>query len=175
MPPPEVLEVEDVQKIMRAAEAERNGALVPYLSLCVFAGLRPSEAEQVTWEMVNLKDGQIRLEGRITKTGKPRVVAVSDQLDAWLRSCEGKTFYADAHRLVFAAVRQKAGFGPGLKKWVPDVLRHSYISALLRKSKSYIEVAQQCGNSEKIIREHYEARVSTEYADKFFGIGPRGG
>lgn len=178
--PPAVLPVEDIVQLMRAAEAERDGALVPYLALCAFAGLRPTEAESVDWENINLADGQMVLPAAITKTGKRRVVQISDQLGAWLRAHQDKPFRPSGMRQIFEAVREKAGYSgrverEGLKKWVPDVLRHSYISALLRKSKSYIEVAQQCGNSEKIIREHYEARVSTEYADRFFGIGPRGG
>jgi integrase len=42
----------------------------------MFGGLRPFEAARLSWEQVNLVDGEIRLKGQQTKTGKGRIVEI---------------------------------------------------------------------------------------------------
>ena len=57
---------------------------MPYVALCLFGGLRPFEAARLTWDQVNLTDGEIRLKGTQTKTGKGRIVVIDKTLKAWL-------------------------------------------------------------------------------------------
>ncbi|MEI6074623.1 MAG: tyrosine-type recombinase/integrase [Verrucomicrobiota bacterium] len=68
----------------QAAETIKKGRSVPYVALCMFGGLRPTEAARLTWDQVNLKDGEIRLKGVQTKTGKGRIVVIDKTLKAWL-------------------------------------------------------------------------------------------
>ena len=60
---PVVLAVKECDALLRAAEAFEKGRLVPYVALCLFGGLRPFETARLTWEQVNLVDGEIRLKG----------------------------------------------------------------------------------------------------------------
>jgi len=180
-PPPSILTVDQCKKLLHAAETFNKGRLAPYVAVCLFAGLRPSEAGRLQWEQVNLKDGEIRLEANQTKTGCPRVVTINPTLKAWLEKYSGKEFYPANWRKHFDEVKKRAGFGtpdetdPKRKKLVPwpdDVMRHTAISHYFRNSGSYGLTAEQFGNSEAIIKKHYQGRVSTDDAKTFYAILP---
>ncbi len=165
---PAILTVDQCEKLLRAAEAFKTGKLVPYLAVTMFAGLRPTEAKRLTWAQINLEDGELRLEGRQTKTGRPRVVTIHPTLKAWLKAYQGTPFAPPGLEHAFRAQRRASGF----TKWVPYVLRHSAISYSFRQSGSYGLTAEQFGNSASIIKQHYQGRVSTEDAKRFYAIMP---
>lgn len=184
--PPSILTLDQCKAILDAAAAHRNGVLAPYVAVCLFGGLRPFEAARLTWKQVNLTDGEIRLEAWQTKTNRPRVVAIDQTLGAWLKAYEGVPFHPKNWRRHFDFVRALAGFGnperfrtktrkrfpAELKPWPDDVMRHTAISHYFRKSGSYGRTAEQFGNSEAIIKAHYQARVSTEETAKFYAMLP---
>jgi len=186
--PLSILTVAECEKLLRAAEKVRGGEIVPYLAVCLFAGIRPSEAGRLNWEQVNLKDGEIRLEAHQTKTGMARVFEIvptlqngrkahrgPDTLLRWLKAYKGKPFAPS--RRAFDAVKKSIGFaGRGddnLKPWPVDVLRHTAISHYFRLTGSYGKTAEQFGNSEQIIKAHYQGRVSSEDTEKFYAIMPK--
>lgn len=178
---PAVLSLEECESLLKAAQTHRGGRLVPYVAVCLFSGLRPFEAARLTWDDVNLKDRQISLAGNQTKTGSPRVVAICDTLGAWLESAKGKEFYPSNWRKDFDEVKQAAGFSgrkegeQNLKPWPEDVMRHTAISHYFRKTGSYGQTAEQFGNSEAIIKNHYQARVSSEDTKAFYALMPKKG
>jgi integrase len=145
----------------------------------VFGGLRPFEAARLTWEQVNLVDGEIRLKGTQTKTGKGRVVVIEKTLKAWLgRYRKGGEIHRSKYDLELKGLRANIGYGPkteknpALKPWVPDVLRHTAISHYFRHTGSYGRTAEQFGNSEGIIKKHYQGRVSSADTKKFYALRP---
>lgn len=174
--PISILPVKDCQKLLRAAAP---AGLAPYVAVCLFGGLRPFEARRLTWQAVNLKDREIRLEANQTKTGTARVVAICDTLHAWLKAHKDKAFYPANWRRKFDGVKLKAGYGtpdeekPKLKSWPSDVMRHTAISHYFRKTGSYGQTAEQFGNSEAIIKAHYQGRVSSADAKKFYALRPK--
>ena len=178
---PIVLAVEECERLMRAAEALEGGKLVPYVALCLFGGLRPFEAARLTWEQVNLGDKEIRLRGQQTKTGKGRIVEICPTLKAWLSRYKG---IDDIHRPAFdlelRELRASIGYGepskekPDLKPWVPDILPHTAISHYFRATGSYGRTAEQFGNSEGIIKRHYQSRVSSKDTKRFYALRPAG-
>jgi integrase len=177
---PEVLPLKDCTKLMREAERYEKGRLAPYLALCLFGGLRPHEAARVTWDQVNLTDGEIRLKGAQTKTGKGRIVTICPTLKAWLKRYRRTgEIYRPAYDLELRQVREQVGYGPKteakphLKAWVPDILRHTAISHYFRHTGSYGQTAEQFGNSEAIIKKHYQGRVSSEDTKKFYALRPQ--
>jgi integrase len=177
---PVVLAVPECEALLRAAEKYEDGKLVPYLALCMFGGLRPAEAERMTWDQVNLTDGEIRLKGSQTKTGKGRIVAIDRTLKAWLRRYRKvDEIYRASYELELRHVRAQIGYGPKteaqphLKPWVPDVLRHTAISHYFRLTGSYGRTAEQFGNSEGIIKKHYQGRVSSADTKRFYALRPQ--
>jgi integrase len=153
--------------------------MVPYVALCLFGGLRPYEAARLTWDQVNLADKEIRLRGQQTKTGKGRMVVICPTLKAWLTRYKGQDeVYRPSFDLELRQVRKSIGYGeptevsPDLKPWVPDILRHTAISHYFRATGSYGRTAEQFGNSESIIKKHYQSRVSSKDTKRFYALRP---
>lgn len=75
-------------------------------------------------------------------------------------------------------VRAGLGYGeptkeqPDLKPWVPDVLRHTAISHYFCATGSHGRTAEQFGNSEGIIKKHYQSRVSSKDTKRFYALRP---
>lgn len=163
-----VLTVAECKELLHAADTHKGGILAPYVAVCLFGGLRPFEAARLDWKQVNLADGEIRLERWQSKTGNGRIVKICPTLGAWLKAHKGKPFFPANWRKEFDAVRNTAG----LRTWAPDVLRHTAISHYFRQSGSYGFTAEQFGNSEAIIKAHYQGRVSSEDTKGFYAIRP---
>jgi integrase len=200
---PAILTVKECEALLRKAERFERGRLAPYVAVCLFGGLRPFEAARLTWDTVNLTDKEIRLEGEQTKTGRSRVVAICKTLGAWLKAYKDKSFFPPNWRRDLDAIKESAGLinretakskGTFQKKkkgklvqahrywkkitpvnWVPDIMRHTAISYYFRKTGSYGETAEQFGNSEAIIKNHYQGRVSTEDTKAFYALLPKKG
>ncbi len=178
---PKILSVAECDALLRSAERVANGAAVPWLAVCLFGGLRPdSEAKRLDWSLVNLDDGEIRILST-NKTERPRVVDMDRNLVAWLRAYKGLPFVFPQG--VMQRVKLAAGFGgkgkfmadgTPLKPWPADVLRHTAISHKWRQTGSYGLTAAWAGNSEAVIREHYQGRVTSEDAAKFYALMPSG-
>jgi integrase len=180
--PPAILTMSECADLLRAAVDYQNGKLVPYLAVCLFGGVRPTEAARLEWCQVNLADAELRLEANQTKMGRKqrrgRVMTINATLLAWLKEYKGQPFSPPNWRKGFDAVKRAAGFGtptkdhPDLKPWPDDVLRHTAISHFFRATGSYGLAAEQFGNSEAIIKKHYQGRVSTTETEKFYQLTP---
>jgi len=133
----------------------------------------------VTWDQINLADCELRLRSGQTKTGTGRTVQICPTLRAWLRRYKGvDEIYRPYYDEKLREVRTGLGYGrptkenPDLKPWVPDVLRHTAISHYFRKTGSYGRTAEQFGNSESIIKKHYQSRVSSKETKRFYALRP---
>jgi integrase len=164
--PPAVLTVKQCKALLMEAAKVK---LAPYAAVCLFGGVRPFEASRLDWSAVNLKDREIRLEGNQTKTGRARVIAICDTLAEWLEAYKGQPFFPAGWHKQFRKVKAKAK----LKVWTVDVMRHTAISHYFRNCGSYGQTAEQFGNSEAIIKNHYQGRVSSDETKKFFAILPK--
>jgi integrase len=165
---PKILSLADCKALLDAAETYKDGLMAPYMAVCLFGGLRPTETERLNWAQVNLEDGEIPLTQDQTKTKRGRLVKICPTLAAWLKAHKGKPFYPANWRKEFDAVKLAAG----LKEWTPDVMRHTAISHYFRKTGSYGFTAEQFGNSEAVIKNHYQGRVSSEETKAFYQIMP---
>jgi integrase len=166
---PSIFTVDQCEALLRAAEAHKGGMLVPYVAVCLFAGLRPdSEAERITWKQVNLADGEITILPEMTKTGIPRTIKIEPTLSMWLSAYKGIEFYPSGWRKNFDKVKKAAG----IKKWIVDGMRHTAHSHYFRRCGSYGLTAEYFGNSEGIVRKNYVGRVSTEETERFYSILP---
>lgn len=175
---PEILSFELCEKLLRAAESFKDGMLVPYITLTMFCGLRPFEARRVKWDQVNLTDKEIRIEGTQSKIKRPRSVSLDKTELAWLRAHKDKPFGPKNLNKHFSTLIRSVGFdtGPDAKlRWTKDVLRHTAISHHFRSIGSYGKCAERFGNSEAIIKRHYQGRVTSDDTKKFYAILPKKG
>lgn len=194
---PAIMTVDECKKLVRAAEKLKGGALVPYVALALFAGLRPFELTRVTWDIINLVDGEIRLEATKTKTKKPRTITICKTLRAWLERYKDRELFPRNWRRDFDRLKAAAGYGgrewkteaktekgkkraakrkkAEVKSWVPDLMRHTSVSHYFRKTGSYGETAERFGNSEAIVKLHYQGRVTSQQTAEFYALRPSKG
>jgi hypothetical protein len=158
--------------IMTWAEENHGGALVPFIALCLFAGIRPDlyegEISKLEAKDVRLDTGVILIEPHVSKVRMKRSVTIQPNLAAWFRAYPLEEFPIMPY--AFRRLRLKFRKQFGLSH---DILRHTFISMFVGKFRSLGEAALQAGNSESIIRKHYLDLKSTAEAEQFFSILPK--
>lgn len=182
---PSVLSLGDCRKLLAGARDYKEGLLLPYVAISLFAGLRPTEIARLTWERVDLTEGTITLDGSMAKTRQRRIVKLPDNAIAWLLPLAPKhpVLVPAAFQVHFGRVKYAAGFNgkegtdgkngdPKLRPWVQDYMRHTAISMYLAKHKHEGEAATWAGNSPNVIHRHYKGLVKEAYATEYWSLTP---
>jgi integrase len=143
--------------------------MVPWFSLALFAGLRPEEADQVTWEKINLKAKTVIIDPHTTKIRNARTVHLEPVAVAWLKRGGDLPLTQVSRRRALRKVRDHMGW----EEWPKDILRHTCASHWIALKKSYGQVAIEMGNSERILRRHYRAEVAQADCNKFWSLVPK--
>ena len=164
------------EALMRHVE-EHAPAWCTYYAIALFTGIRP---DMRTGEMNKLarcierdglnhyhSNGCFHLTREITKDRSDRTVHIPSNLAAWLEK------YPPTPKNIRPGDYKDSA--PIRKKFhiAYDCLRHTAISAYVSMGHSYSEAADEFGNSEGIIREHYMNRMSRAEAEAFYQIMPR--
>jgi integrase len=171
----EILSVEAAAHLLRTAQASEQAASVaPYLAVSLFAGLRPGEAQQLTWDRIHFETSQIEVVKSTSKTKETRFVALEPLLVQWLlpyRQPQGKivgtNFVAD-----WKTVRERAGYNPASNPWPIDGLRHSYGSYWLATRQDRARLAEEMGNSIAVIKRFYKRAIPRAQAEAFWRLEP---
>ena len=61
-----------------------DASLIPWLSVCLFAGLRASEARKMTWGDFDFIKNFIRVRAIVSKTHRPRAIPMEANLRDWI-------------------------------------------------------------------------------------------
>jgi integrase len=163
---PEILTIKQVRSLIDAAKSEHNGECSLYVIVSLFAGLRPSEAEALSWDDINLSSGLIRIRSSKSKKRKKRNVRLTDNAKDALSRFSHLAILPIGIRRKFNDVKHVAGF----EKWPADVLRHSAISYHVEHFQNKSATALWAGNSVRVIEEHYLELVSPEDSAAFWEI-----
>lgn len=163
---PSILTPDQMARLMDCTD----NALIPYMALAGFAGLRPeSELQRLDWADVDLERASVAVpkEG---KTGK-RHVDLSDNLVEWLRPHQRLSgpVSPPCRRDLFDDARKRAGL---FESWAPDILRHSFASHWLPVHKDLHGLSLQMGNSSAIVKRHYHNAIPTEQGERWWSIYP---
>ncbi|MHB8519516.1 MAG: tyrosine-type recombinase/integrase [Limisphaerales bacterium] len=167
----------ELMAVLESAEP----ALVPFLAIGAFAGLRHAEIQRLDWSEVRLDDGFIEVKASKAKTASRRLVPILDNLKQWLaphRQAEGKVCeYANVSKqlmwlaeAVDAKLKEqdsKTGFA-----WKHNALRHSFISYRVSAIQNVAQVALEAGNSPRMVFSNYRELVRATDAEKWFAITP---
>lgn len=149
-------------------------AIVPYLALGAFAGLRSAELLKLRWEAIEFHTGNVRIGSDIAKTRSKRLIPLADNLRAWL------TPYAQPHGLILAEHEQwklrrylhEACERAGIK-WKNNALRHSYATYRMAVMGDAAKTSLEMGNSPNIVFKHYRELVISEQAISYWSVIPR--
>lgn len=147
-------------------------ALVPYLALALFAGIRPTELERLPPEKIG--KAFIMLDGEVTKTANARSIKIRPNLRAWLRA-----FPPAAGRPVapFNTRNRYRAMHRVLKEtkidWKHDCMRHSFATFAYEQCKDAALVSSEMGHAGTgVFFRHYRALANPGDGRRFFGIFP---
>ena len=162
--PPVIIRIESVTRLLRFC----NVNLYPYVTLGLFAGLRPFETVRLKRQDINLVAKVLTVTGKRSRSRSRRHVTISLNLAQWLDGWDppGHTYW-HVRDMIQSASRTS---GVELD---PDVFRHSFASHHLALHRDAALTAHEMGhqNQETLYR-HYRELVSQEEGRRYFEISP---
>ncbi len=175
--PPGILTVPECARLLSAALATDSPTLkrgkklqlLGYVSICLFAGVRPEEVQRMTWNEIHLEDQYLEVSALKSKTRRRRIVTISQALAAWLSEVtvpQGKIAPVNTVKRL-RALRKLAG----IEVWPHDVLRHSFASYHLAQHESAERTALQMGHAgTQMLFAHYRELVRPKDAAAFWAL-----
>lgn len=148
-------------------------AMVPYLAIAAFCGLRSAEIARLDWSEVHLTGPEhfIEVKAAKAKTASRRTVPIPDNCASWLAPFAKESGpvcpFERPDKQCFNYVGPAAEVG-----WKRNGLRHSFISYRLAKIKNVHQVSLEAGNSPQMVFAHYRQLVTETQATEWFGIVP---
>ena len=185
IPPPPLGILAPAQLRRLLAEAVRSDpALVPYLAIGAFAGIRPNEIMRLTPDVIGAQ--YIRLDASITKTSDARTVTIRPNLRAWLDAYPFTLPTKDPSSLTrrIRALRKKEWLSHAslsspnpspkfLIPWPHDCLRHSFATYAYELTKNTFDIASEMGHQGTgMFFKHYRALAEPGQGAEWFGIMP---
>ena len=169
----EVLSVDQAEALLRAAEgSEHRNEIVPYAACCLFAGLRPHEAQQLCWEQIDSKTKSIHVLPHTSKRREERYVHIEPILIEWLRPyMRAGRLCSKSFRRHWRFVTKAAGYNDQ-NPWTQDVMRHTAASMLLAIKRNRAYVAEELGTSVDVLRRHYRKPILKSEAQCFWMLKP---
>jgi integrase len=158
---------------------EHDLALLPFLVLGLFCGVRPAgELEKLAWASVHLTGRpEVEIPASVSKTKRRRFVDLSENALAWLEAyrlrggvMEGRiTSYRTQNLRNHRRVAQEAA---GIERWIQQGMRHTFCSAWLAKHHDINRLILMAGHSATVTWENYHRGMSQTEAEKFWAINP---
>jgi integrase len=175
---------QEIAKLLIGAK-QSDPRMIPSLALGAFAQMRTSEVARIDWEAIDFDDDggnskpepQIVIASDITKNGEEgeadRATPMKANLRAWLepyRKAKGKVcpFTEKQISKHWQRIAEAAGV-----PWQKNALRHTCISARIAECRDVPRVADESGNSPKVIRDNYrKVKFKERDAVLWFSITP---
>jgi integrase len=162
-----ILTVAETARLLEAADA----ALIPFISIGAFAGLRRAEVERLDWSEVDLESGLITVQATKAKSARRRFVKIRPNLATWLAPYarhRGAVTPGNCRKML-EATRAAAG----IKHWASNALRHSFASYHLAHFKDAAALALELGHTDAgLVFQHYREIVKPKEAEKYWKLGP---
>ncbi|MGC3961338.1 MAG: hypothetical protein QM813_26445 [Verrucomicrobiota bacterium] len=167
-PPPQILTPEQLKKCLQWLTKNPRGST--WFVLTTLCGLRPEEAQKTPRDKIQCLAGHIIVDSQTTKVRQRRVVTPMPEAMKWLRRSlkyGGLTpINQQFKRRLILKLRTLIGF----KEWPQDITRHTAASIWLARIKSAAEVAEQLGNSEKVLKRDYKALVTAKLLGEYLTV-----
>lgn len=168
---PDTLNTRQAAELMNYVERYRDGAMVRYFALALFAGIRPAgelyklhESDEQT-RLIDLRNKVIHILPEISKTNQYRQVMIRKPLLEYLKNHPQPILPTGWDRMA-KHVRQKF-------ELTHDVLRHTFYSMHIAMFKSVGAAAIEGGSSEYIVGRHYLNLKTLGEGETFWRLGPR--
>lgn len=165
-PPPATLTAAQSGALLAACAAEPNRHALGHVVLTLLCGLRPSEAERLTWGEIAMDRAEIAVLGR-KRGSKSRVVPLQPAAVAWLTTLEREQPPGRLYRKALARAWAESGLTHS-----QDICRHTYATMRAALRVPVSQLAAEMGNSERVIHAHYRAAISPGDAERFWALRP---
>jgi integrase len=163
---PGILTIQQARGLLNAAD----DAILPYLAVALFGGLRDAELNRLDWRAVEFLTGYIRISATVSKTGRERLVPITDNMRAWLgpvAKARGPFTPSNARKLL-----EDARTVAEIAEWPHDATRHSFGTYEMARTKDIGHVSEVMGNSPAVVQKHYKAAIPFEQGAEYFEILP---
>ena len=175
--PPAIFTVEQTISFLRSVVEQPELELLAYVSIGLFAGLRPTEMTRLEWSHVQLEQRVILVNADASKTSQKRFVDISDNLMAWLTPIAKEsgplTPRSLSVRVRGAWLKTKDYEHGKIEKWPQDGMRHTYASYHLAQHKNAPLTSLQMGHtSPHMLFNHYRNLVLAADAERYWQITP---
>jgi integrase len=160
----------EVAALLSAADRD----LIPWLCVCMFAGLRASEGRKMTWGDFDFIENFIRVRAVVSKTHRPRAIPMENNLRDWLLPYRRRDqdLIAPQSANVLRSQLRAAHRDSGVRR-IKHGPRHSYASYLLAKDQSVDVLLLNMGHEDgATLFRHYRAVASERAAKTFWNIQP---
>jgi integrase len=153
----------------------RDPRALGWFVLSTLCGLRPEEAEQTTWDAVQIDNGEahVRVEAQTSKVRQRRIVTPLPAAVAWLKIARDAgselPLSSQVRRTAIRRLRDMLHW----EEWPKDVTRHTAASYWLAVDGNPVNVAEQLGHSVAQLKTHYKALVTRTDAERFWGLIPK--
>ena len=169
-------EAKPVAGYLSAAQAKAlldkaDADLRPCIAIQLFAGLRPCEMAELTFEQIDLEQNQIWVD-KEEHTTSHRVIDMMPNLRAWLLPYAARfgRVQPAKYQARWDELRPQVGL---YDHWPHDGLRHSFGTWHYAKFQDLGKTAAQMGHSQPMItRKHYVVRVDPRRADEYWNLAP---
>ena len=187
----QILSVDEVRNLLDVARNDEKAHIfVPYLTLGLFLGLRPTEARLLNWSDIDLDHGSIEIKGSTSKVKSTRHIQINPTALAWLRAfkpSDAKTIVPlndYEYRVSWDRIKNLAGWKvwepnkviegdqESLKDWPEDCLRHCYASYWLPIHNDRPRLAEHMGTSTSVIQVYYRKSLPVNVASAYWDILP---
>lgn len=177
---PGILTPKEIAALLTASDPQ----IVAATALSAFAGLRDAEVGRMTWDRVDLVGGHVKVDAAIAKTSSRRLVPISANLKAWLSPYVKKAgpvrpsprisypLYRAARKAAAAKLKEAREVARNLEDWPHNALRHSFASYRMAAVTNAAQVAEECGHSVQIMKQHYRELVTKAEATAWFSVSP---
>jgi len=161
------------QQISLMLENCKDPLLKNFLLIGAFSGCRSSEIQRLKWG--DLRDDCIVLTPDITKTNRRRIAEIPENLRAWLQPVRGNpdSFVTYPESLDHKLYRRARRLCKNLEiEWVPNALRHTFVSCHLELHRDPPRTAKTSGHSLAVLENSYLKLTPREEAEAWFDILP---
>ena len=126
------------------------------------------------WQDVNLRDKVIRVRPETSKTRRARLVDISDNLSTWLLKYYRATGPVALSPVTLKRHRADVMKELKIKKWIPDIARHTFATMHFAHHQNRDKLAAQMGHSgaSGVLEKHYKGLATKEQAERFWAIAP---
>ena len=160
----------EAKTVIETVAYKDHEALLPYITLMMFSGLRSCEASKLSWDKIRFDENTvgINIDAKIAKTSSRRHITVQKNAAKLLNYCNDNNLtvpYPKNFRKRFDKLKAATGI-----EWSSNILRHTFGTYRYALSENAEATSKEMGNSPTVLKKYYDGLATKREAEKFFEL-----